>query len=279
MIIFDSNKSSGWTGTGFSLENKKIRCLQMSFLRQRVTFRSGEYQIKFSGRRNSGNGTFLFEIFKEKDCIISKKFNFINNNLNSIVFNFFIDNPSILDIKITRGGESIGTILFDSIRITKTSDLIDKVGLSPAASVLETKLYTKEDMELIPVAKDGKTFLIDDLTGINPNLEKFIRDRRLAFSNSKILNLIDGSSFEKKYSNLLDCRVFNEIDELIDYIKINEPDGVFCFSKNETFDKIKESVDCNFFIVDNKNKREDLSHNQRGFEKKKIVFDFEGRLV
>ena len=279
MIIFDSNKSSGWTGTGFSLENKKIRCLQMSFLRQRVTFRSGEYQIKFSGRRNSGNGTFLFEIFKEKDCIISKKFNFINNNLNSIVFNFFIDNPSILDIKITRGGESIGTILFDSIRITKTSDLIDKVGLSPAASVLETKLYTKEDMELIPVAKDGKTFLIDDLTVINPNLEKFIRDRRLAFSNSKILNLIDGSSFEKKYSNLLDCRVFNEIDELIDYIKINEPDGVFCFSKNETFDKIKESVDCNFFIVDNKNKREDLSHNQRGFEKKKIVFDFEGRLV
>jgi hypothetical protein len=279
MIIFDSNKSSGWTGTGFSLENKKIRCLQMSFLRQRVTFRSGEYQVKFAGRRNSGNGTFLFEIFKDKDCIISKKFNFINNNLNSLVFNFFIDNPSLLDIKITRGGESIGTILFDSIRITKTSDLIEKVNLSPIASVLETKLYKKEDVELAPISKDGITFLIDDLDIINPNLEKFIRDRRLSFSSSKILNLIDGNSFEKKYSNLLDSRVFNVLDDLIDFIKINEPDGVFCFSKNEIFDKIKESVSCNFFIVDNKNKREDLTLNQKGFEKKKIVFDFEGRLV
>lgn len=279
MIIFDSNKSFGWTGSGFSLENKKIRCLQMSFLKQKVTFRSGEYQVKFSGRRNSGNGTFLFEIFKEKDCLVSKKFNFINNNLNSVVFNFFIDNPAILDIKITRGGESIGTILFDSIRITKTNDFIEKVNLSPSASVLETKLYRKEDVEIIPVTRDGKTFLIDDLNQINPNLEKFIRDQKLSFSNSKILNLVDDDFFDKKYSNLLDCRVFNEVEDLIEYIKINEPDGVFCFSKNDIFDRIKENVSCNFFIVDNKNKKENIFGNNKGTEKKKIVFDFEGILV
>lgn len=279
MIIFDSNKSFGWTGSGFSLENKKIRCLQMSFLKQKVTFRSGEYQVKFSGRRNSGNGTFLFEVFKEKDCLVSKKFNFINNNLNSVVFNFFIDNPAILDIKITRGGESIGTILFDSIRITKTNDFIEKVNLSPIASLLETRLYRKDEIEVLPVSKEGKTYLIDDFEQVNPNLEKFVRDRRLSLTNSKILNLISGDVFEKTYSNLLDCRVFNELNDLIEFININEPEGVFCFSKNEIFDKIKENISCNFFIVDNKSRREDILGNPKSIEKKKIVFDFEGRLV
>lgn len=83
----------------------------------------------------------------------------------------------------------------------------------------------------MPITRDGKTFLIDDLNQINPNLEKFIRDQRLSFSNSKILNLIDGELFDKKYSNLLDCRVFNEINDLIEYIQINEPEESFVFLK------------------------------------------------
>lgn len=279
MIVFDSIKNSLWNGTGFNLDNKKIKCLQLAFLDQKIILKSGEHQIKINGKRNSGNGAFKVE-FLEKDIIIfEKKFNFINNNNSTLICNFNIINSGIYKIKISRDSSSIGTINIDSIRVIHTQELISHLSVQSPNNISSIKIKKEEN----PIINNDfenykKIYLIDDLNNKSEKIEDFIKENNLNIKNSKILNLYSESFYNKKYNTLIDKRVFESSNLLSEFLEINDPDLIVIFSDDEKICSIKDSLNLNFLII---NSKIDQSLKIRSDKKsfKSSSFLFEGVLL
>jgi hypothetical protein len=281
MIVFDSVKKSAWTGGGFNLDNKKIKCLQLCFLDQTIALRAGEFQAKLHGKRNSGNGYFTFQIISGDQVFFEKKINFINNNPTTLTLNFNINSPGIYKVKIVRDNSSIGTITFDSIRVLYLQEVI-------------SSLFTKEDIKISPIrlkeiekeqiiidnkfANYTKVFLIDDPDVQNESIENFIKNNGLNISNTKILNIFSSSYNDKKYNTLIDKRVFESIGILSEFLEINNPDLIVIFSQNEMLSNLKNTLNLNFLITNGKIDR-NLKIKKEDNEPKKSSFIFGGTLL
>ena len=276
MIIFDSLRKLNPIGTGFILENKKIRFMQISNFSNQVSLKVGEHQIKLSGKRNSGNGSFDILIFGKDEKIISQRTNFPSGNTTTVVFNFNIKKEDIYSFKIVRGKESIGTIIFESIRILYTQNLINEITKKQENKFIkETKLFIKEDLDV----SQNFIFIIDDISSDGSDLDYFITSKNLSLKECKILNLYSDIFYEKKYSNKIDKRVFLSIDDMIEFINISEPEIVVILSKNKELIDIKNKIEINCIISGEKTKERPYDKNIDKAEKSMVVLNFEGIFV
>lgn len=276
MIIFDSLRKISPSGTGFLLENKKIRFMQISHFSNEISLKAGEHQIKLSGKRNSGNGSFDFLIFGKDGKVISQRTNFPSGNLTTVVFNFNIKKEDTYYFKIVRGKESIGTIIFDSIRIIYTQNLINEIAKKQENKFIkETKLYIKEDIDV----SQNFVFIIDDVSSDGTDLDYFITNKNLNSKECKILNLYSDVFYKKQYSNKIDKRVFISIEDMIEFIEISEPEVVVILSKNKELTDIKNKTKINCIISGEKTKERPYDKDTDKVDKNMVVLNFEGIFV
>jgi hypothetical protein len=276
MIIFDSLKKIEPIGTGYFIESKKLRFLPISHFSQTIELLPGEHQIKFSGKRNSGNGSFSFSVYSNEYDIITNKTSFPNQNTSSIVFNFSIKKRGTYTFKIFRGKESIGTIIFDSIRIISTNELVKPL-YNKSSNLIPVKnnLFIKEYLDI----NKTSLFLIDDPDSDGSHLSSFIDNKKLKKKECKILNMHSNFFDNKKYPKDVDSRIFLSLDDMVEYIDICEPEAVIILSTKKEILNIKNITKINCIIPDEKATQRVFNPEVDMLDKKIVVFNFDGEFV
>jgi hypothetical protein len=253
MVIFDSIKKFTPSGSGFSLENKKIRCLQSCNLSQEIYIRPGNHQIKIFGKKNSGNGIFEVEISDNNSIIFEKKVIFQSATNSNLIYDFSITKPGIYFLKIKRKHDSIGTISIDMIRMVLLNNLAEEKSF-----VQDSSPKNKEEL-----------FIIYDLNLDHDSIFDFISNKKVDNYKIKLLSLYNEKYKDKLFGNILDHRVFISIENIIDFINISNPSLITIFSNDENFIDIKNKVNIKYINSAIKNKN----------NIKKNIFNFDGILL
>lgn len=224
MIIFDSLRRFSPSGSGFSVENKKIKCTQKCLLKNSIDLTNGDYNVRIQGYRNSGNGLVKFLVENNKsETMFEKTFVFQNKSPSLESFLFTINNPGNYSFKLIRDKDSLGTVYIDSIRfyfnINKPNIAEDKVSLKAVI--------------------DGDYFFLIDGTSAKPDLvDRFIAENNISSNKFKLLTIYSDNFYKKNYRSSFDTRVFETTLDMIEFINISEAKEVILLSEEDVFKDI-----------------------------------------
>ena len=227
MVVLDTSKSNNFSGSGVIPDGKKMKFLQISSISCKINLQKGEYNIKFVGLKNAGNGLFYFKI----QDVIDSKFNFINRNININQTTFRVESPGEYKFCIFRDGTCLGTIQMDLIKIVKISELPEEV---EPKEVISIKSFSKVNLKPV-IPTNAKYFFIDTKETIHQNLYLFARQNNIPYNSLAVINLFSDNYKNKKYMKGLDVRVFNSYEDILDFISICNPDLIISFDRDISF--------------------------------------------
>ena len=229
MIIFDSLRRFSPSGSGFSIENKKIKCTQKCLLKNYIDLTNGDHNVRIQGYRNSGNGLVKFLVENDKnETMFEKTLVFHNKSPALESFLFTINNPGNYSFKLIRDKDSLGTIYIDSVRFYFNST--------------KPNIIEKEELKL-RAAIDSDYFLIIEGTSAKPDLvDRFISENNISSNKFKLLTIYSDNFYKKNYSSSFDTRVFETTLDMIEFINISEAKEVILLSEEDIFKNIDSEL-------------------------------------
>lgn len=166
MKIFQNKTPRSWKSSGVLAKGSQIEMSSFSFLEEFVKTSEGKFSINIIGKNIIGNGLFSIQIYKEEFLVWKESFNFKNISFSKKTVDIEEESNQEFKIVISRGKDSKGKILIDSVSVLECSpkqDLLPEKKLDLEIEDQPT-FYIPESIEM-PVETKKEELVIE------PNLE------------------------------------------------------------------------------------------------------------
>jgi hypothetical protein len=165
MKIFQNKVPRSWKSSGISIKNNQIEMSNFSFMEDYFKIRESKFSISIIGKNIIGDGGFYISIYKNEFLVWKEFFNFKNISFSKKVVEIDEEPEAEFKIVISRGRESRGKILIDSISIFNKSDEKLKIKNKDLVqgSEDEPTFFLEEKKEETPIVIDSRTEYLESL--------------------------------------------------------------------------------------------------------------------
>lgn len=146
MKIFQNKAPRSWKSSGIIIKNNQIEMSNFSFIEDYVNIKENKFSISIIGKNIIGNGLFSISIYKSEFLVWKESFCFKNISFSKKIIEIEEEPETKFKIVISRGRESRGKIIIDSISIFSK----------------ETEQLKQENKNITQEAEDEPTFFLEE---------------------------------------------------------------------------------------------------------------------
>jgi len=119
MKIFQNKIPRTWKSSGITIKNNQIEMSNFSFLEDYIKIKENKFIINIIGKNIIGNGSFSVLIYKNEFLVWQEIFYFKNISFSKKTIEIEEESNQEFKVVISRGKESRGKILIDSVSVFK----------------------------------------------------------------------------------------------------------------------------------------------------------------
>jgi hypothetical protein len=241
MKIFQNKTPRSWKSSGVLAKGSQIEMSNFSFLEEFVKTSEGKFSINIIGKNIIGNGLFSIQIYKEEFLVWKESFNFKNISFSKKTIDIEEESNQEFKIVISRGKDSKGKILIDSVSVLECSPKQDLLPEKKLVLEIEDQptFYIPESIEM-PIETKKEELIIE------PNLESNIISTELV-ANKQSEEAVTKTKIKvqrQKRTNIKKNKKIEEPTAVLEeqIIKVGESDNKEIFIEPEVQVKVKNDI-------------------------------------